>query len=257
MNKISEWIKQYCEKYDIKSLIVGVSGGIDSALTSKLCALTEIETVLLTMPIHQGTDQYLRALKHIEWLKDNHSSVSHRDINLTSLYETFVSELEDIEKDTLALANTKARLRMTMLYQIAQVRGGIVVGTGNKVEDFGIGFFTKYGDGGVDISPIADLTKTEVREMAKELGVCEEILVAQPTDGLWDDGRTDEDQIGATYEELEWAMEYLGRFNMFRPSTDGYDLTDRQKEVVEIYSRFHNKNKHKMVPIPVYTKGLS
>ena len=144
MNKISEWIKQYCDKYDIKSFIVGVSGGIDSALTSTLCAFTDINTILLTMPIHQAPDQHLRGLRHIDWLKDNHSNVSHRDIDITCVYDTFVSGLDDNERHTLALANTRARLRMTTLYQIAQVHGGIVVGTGNKVEDFGIGFFTKY-----------------------------------------------------------------------------------------------------------------
>ena len=242
MNKISEWIKQYCDRNTINSLVVGVSGGIDSALTSKLCALTGIKTILLTMPIHQAPDQHLRGLKHIEWLKDNHPNVSHRDIHLSNVYDVFVSGLDAIERDDLALANTRARLRMTTLYQIAQVYSGIVVGTGNKVEDFGVGFFTKYGDGGVDISPIANLTKTDVREMAKKLGVSEEILTASPTDGLWDDGRTDEDQIGASYEELEWAMEY----------DDGSELTDRQKEVLEIYKRLHNQNKHKMIPIPIY-----
>jgi len=272
MNKISEWIKQYCEKYGIRSLVIGVSGGIDSALTSKLCALTGIATIVLTMPIHQAPDQHLRGLGHIDWLNDEHRNVSHINLNLTSVYDAFVHLLNEDnidsqtdakgidginsaielgykrakqEKYSHALANTRARLRMTALYQLAQVNGGIVVGTGNKVEDFGVGFFTKYGDGGVDISPIADLTKTEVREMAKELGVLEEILNAPPTDGLWDDGRTDEDQIGATYEELEWAMEYSG---------DGHDLTERQKEIKEIYNKFHTQNKHKMIPIPVYTK---
>ena len=242
MNKISEWIKQYCDRNTINSLVVGVSGGIDSALTSKLCALTGIKTILLTMPIHQAPDQHLRGLKHIEWLKDNHPNVSHRDIHLSNVYDVFVSGLDAIERDDLALANTRARLRMTTLYQIAQVYSGIVVGTVNKVEDFGVGFFTKYGDGGVDISPIANLTKTDVRETAKKLGVSEENLTASPTDGLWDDGRTDEDQIGASYEELEWAMEY----------DDGSELTDRQKEVLEIYKRLHNQNKHKRIPIPIY-----
>lgn len=242
MNKISEWIKQYCDQYGIKSLVVGVSGGIDSALTSKLCALTDIKTILLTMPIHQAPDQHLRGLNHIEWLKDSHPNVSHRDIDLSAVYDVFISGLDAIECDDLALANSRARLRMTTLYQIAQVYDGIVVGTGNKVEDFGVGFFTKYGDGGVDISPIANLTKTDVREMAEQLGVCKEILVASPTDGLWDDGRTDEDQIGATYEELEWAMEYDG----------ASELTDRQKEVTKIYNRLHNQNQHKMIPIPIY-----
>lgn len=242
MNKISEWIKQYCDRYDIKSLVVGVSGGIDSALTSTLCALTDIKTILLTMPIHQAPDQYLRALRHIEWLKDKYGNVSCRDIDLSSVYDVFVSGLDVTERDELALANSRARLRMTTLYQIAQVHDGIVVGTGNKVEDFGVGFFTKYGDGGVDISPIANLTKTDVREMAKQLGVCEEILAASPTDGLWDDGRTDEDQIGATYEELEWAMEYDGVS----------ELTHRQKEVIKIYTKLHTQNKHKMIPIPIY-----
>ena len=242
MNKISNWIKQYCEDNNIKSLVVGVSGGVDSALTSKLCALTDMKVVLLTMPIHQKKDQHQLGIRHINMLLANHSNVLHKNIDLTPVYDTFVAGLEDNEKDTLALANTRARLRMTTLYQFAQVHNGIVVGTGNKVEDFGVGFFTKYGDGGVDISPIADLTKTEVRQMAKKLGVCEEILMAAPTDGLWDDGRTDEDQIGATYKELEWAMEYNGVT----------EVSDRQKQVLKIYNNLHKQNKHKMVPIPVY-----
>ena len=245
MNDISKWIDEYCEQNNIRSLVIGVSGGIDSALTSTLCAITGRPTYLLTMPIHQDANQHDRGTRHIEWLMEEHDNVFYMNKDLTGVYDSFCSIMDKGERNQLGLANSRARLRMTTLYQIAQVYGGIVVGTGNKVEDFGVGFYTKYGDGGVDISPIADLTKTEVREMARELGVSEEILLAPPTDGLWDDGRTDEDQIGATYEELEWCMEFGG---------DTSRLTDRQLEVMEIYNRLHSQNKHKMIPIPIYKK---
>ena len=248
MNDISKWIDEYCEQNNIRSLVIGVSGGIDSALTSTLCAITGRPTYLLTMPIHQDANQHDRGTRHIEWLMEEHDNVFYMNKDLTGVYDSFCSIMDKGERNPLGLANSRARLRMTTLYQIAQVYSGIVVGTGNKVEDFGVGFYTKYGDGGVDISPIADLTKTEVREMARELGVSEEILLAPPTDGLWDDGRTDEDQIGATYEELEWCMAFDGDLD---------DLTERQQEVMAIYNRFHAQNKHKMIPIPVYTRTLN
>jgi len=238
--EISNWIKNYANEYNIKSLIVGVSGGIDSAVTSTLSAMTGKKTIVVSMPINQKENELNRAHNHMKWLSENFDNVEVLEFDLTQLYETFRLMWID-EVNNLALANSRSRLRMTTLYQIATINKGLVVGTGNKVEDFGVGFYTKYGDGGVDISPIADLTKTQVRELAKELGVNQEIIDAPPTDGLWEDGRSDEDQIGATYEELEWAMEY-----------DGGDITERQKEVLEIYKRFHTQNKHKMLPIPTF-----
>ena len=195
------------------------------------------------MPIHQAQDQLERAHDHIEWLTRNYDNVEGYEYDLTTTFETFKSLFE--EENKLALANSRSRLRMVTLYQVATTHKGLVVGTGNKVEDYGVGFFTKYGDGGIDISPIADLTKTEVREMAKELGVIEEILEARPTDGLWEDNRTDEDQIGASYEELEYIMNYQGDINK---------LSERLKEVYYIYKKFNTQNQHKMVPVPVFKK---
>jgi NAD+ synthase len=241
--KISEWLDHYLTTNNLNSFIVGVSGGIDSALTSTLCALTGKPTIVVSMPIHQAPNQLQRAHNHINWLKENFNNVSSVEYDLTPVFETFKSLFD--KDDLLALANSRARLRMTTLYQVATENKGIVVGTGNKVEDFGVGFYTKYGDGGVDISPIADLTKTEVRELAKQIGVINEIIIAPPTDGLWGDDRTDEDQIGASYEELEWAMEF---------SDDPSTLTGREKEVYYIYTNFNRKNKHKMLPIPIYKK---
>ena len=238
-----KWIKDYCEDNGIKSLVVGVSGGIDSALTSTLSAMTGLPTYVISMPIYQNKTQLLRARNHIQWLVEEYDYVTFIEKDLTSVFESLVSTLSEDEQSELSLANSRARLRMTMLYQLASIHGGIVVGTGNRVEDFGVGFYTKYGDGGVDISPIADLTKTEVREIAGYLGVDEEIVNAAPTDGLWEDGRTDEEQLGASYEELEWAMDYYGSVK---------DLTDRQKEVIKIYNKHHTQNKHKMIPIPVF-----
>jgi NAD+ synthase len=240
--KISDWLKEYLESNNLEYFIIGVSGGIDSALVSTLCAQTSKPTIVVSMPIHQAPDQLKRANDHIQWLKEKYPSVSSYTKDLTLLFENFKSLFGD--KDKLALANSRSRLRMATLYQIAAENKGIVVGTGNKIEDFGVGFFTKYGDGGVDISPIADLTKTEVRQMACELGIIKEILIAKPTDGLWEDNRTDEDQIGATYEELEWAMEYDGISN----------IDERQKEVLNIYQKFNTQNKHKMVSIPIFKK---
>lgn len=240
MNKISNWLKEYLEDSNLESFVIGISGGIDSAVTSSLSAMTGRKTIVVSMPIHQKENELNRAHNHMKWLSERFDNVEVLEFDLTQLYETFRLMWID-EVNNLALANSRSRLRMTTLYQIATINKGLVVGTGNKVEDFGVGFYTKYGDGGVDISPIADLTKTQVRELARELGVNQEIIDAPPTDGLWEDGRTDEDQIGATYEELEWAMEY-----------NSGDITERQKEVLEIYTKFHNQNKHKMNPIPIF-----
>ena len=209
MNEISKWLKKYSNTSGVGRFVVGISGGIDSALVSTLCAESGYPTILVSMPIHQHQNELNRANNHIKWLETKYSNVSKITVDLTNLYDTFESLFDNTHG--LALANSRARLRMTTLYQIAQSNGALVVGTGNKVEDFGVGFFTKYGDGGVDISPIADLMKSEVRKMAKELGVNEEILNASPTDGLWGDSRTDEDQIGATYDELEWAMKVTAK----------------------------------------------
>jgi NAD+ synthase len=242
-NKISNWLLQYLQDNKLECFVIGVSGGIDSALVSTLCAQTYKKTIVVSMPIHQHPDQLSRADKHIAWLKEKYPNVSSYTKDLTPLFENFKLLFE--KEDKLALANSRSRLRMTTLYHISAENKGIVVGTGNKVEDFGIGFFTKYGDGGVDISPIADLTKTEVRQMAEELGIIKEILTANPTDGLWDDNRTDEDQIGASYKELEWIME---------SKTNPEEFTERQKEVYLIYDRLHKQNKHKILPIPIFKK---
>lgn len=243
-NRIPNWLSDYLQNSKLECFVIGISGGIDSALVSTLCAQTGKPIIVVSMPIHQAQDQLERANNHIQWLKERYPNVSSYTKDLTILFETFKSLFGD--KNKLALANSRSRLRMVTLYQIAAENKGIVVGTGNKVEDFGIGFFTKYGDGGVDISPIADLTKTEVRQMSRELGIIEEILVAKPTDGLWEDNRTDEDQIGATYEELEWAMEY--EYNESNP------ITPRGKEILAIYNKFNKQNKHKILPIPIFKK---
>lgn len=240
---ITAWLSDYCDKARLSGFIVGISGGVDSAVTSTLCALTGKKVILLSMPIRQTSSEYSRAMNHITDLTQRFENVESLDIDLTSTFTDFESKMPfDIQEHHLAMANSRARLRMTLLYAIGQANGCLVAGTGNKVEDFGVGFFTKYGDGGVDLSPIADLTKTEVWSIAKEIKVIEEIISAKPTDGLWEDGRSDEDQIGASYPELEWAMNYQG---------DEAGLTERQKEVLSIYNRFHKANKHKMEPIPV------
>jgi len=241
--QISNWLSDYLTNSNLECFVIGISGGIDSALTSTLCAQTGRKTIVVSMPIHQQSDQLSRAHSHIEWLKNKYPNVESYEFDLTNTFETFKS-LFSLE-NKLALANSRSRLRMVTLYQIAGIYGGLVVGTGNKVEDFGIGFFTKYGDGGVDISPIADLTKTEVRQMSRELGIIEEILLAKPTDGLWEDDRSDEDQIGATYEELEWAMGFKGNVN---------ELLGRQKEVYYIYQKLNTQNSHKINPIPLFKK---
>ena len=204
---IKDWILNYVNSMPKKaqSLVIGISGGIDSSVTSTLCAMTGIKTIVLSMPIKQISFQHDLSLKHKDWLKEKFKNVEPYTIELDEVFKSFQSKLSKFDNDH-GMANSRARLRMTTLYQVAAANNGIVVGTGNKVEDFGVGFFTKYGDGGVDISPIADCTKTEVWELGKELKILEEIIKAQPTDGLWDDGRTDEDQLGLTYQEIEEAM---------------------------------------------------
>jgi NAD+ synthase len=240
---ITNWLKAYQIKAHAQGFVVGVSGGIDSALTASLCALTGAKTILINMPIRQTRAELDRALEQMEVLKKAHSNVLLQEIDLTPSFNVLELALGlDPTQQHLALANTRARLRMTTLYALAQANGCLVAGTGNKVEDFGVGFYTKYGDGGVDISPIADLYKTEVFKLAKELHVVQSILDAKPTDGLWEDGRSDEDQIGATYPELEWAMQFNG---------NQATLAERQKEVLAIYTRLNQANQHKMQPIPV------
>lgn len=240
---ITNWLKAYQTQAHAQGFVVGVSGGIDSALTASLCALTGEKTILVNMPIRQTRAELDRALEQMAALKKAHSNVILQEIDLTPSFNVLEAALGlDPAQQHLALANTRARLRMTTLYAIAQANGCLVAGTGNKVEDFGVGFYTKYGDGGVDISPIADLYKTEVFKLAKELHVVQSILDAKPTDGLWEDGRSDEDQIGATYPELEWAMQFNG---------NQATITERQKEVLAIYTRLNQANQHKMQPIPV------
>ena len=223
--------------------IVGISGGIDSALTSTLCAMTGKPTLIVTMPIRQTSAEYERAIEHIEDLKKRFPNVLGMEVNLTAIFEQMEKDFpDDVVENHLAMANTRARLRMTTLYALGQAHKRLVAGTGNRVEDFGVGFYTKYGDGGVDLSPIADLTKTEVRAVAAHLGIVDSIIVAKPTDGLWADGRSDEDQLGASYPELEWAMDFMG---------DERTLSDRQRTVLALYRRLHAVNKHKMEAIPV------
>lgn len=240
---ITDWLTDYVSQSGLKGYVVGISGGIDSAITSTLCAKTGKKVICLEMGIHQNSNEVNRGMEHIQWLEQNFPNVSHHRINLTETFETIKAALpENTQKDGLSMANTRARLRMTTLYAIGQSNGLLVAGTGNKVEDFGVGFYTKYGDGGVDVSPIADLMKTDVFAIAKELGIVDTIQKAQPTDGLWEDERTDEGQLGASYPELEWAMEFKGEES---------NLTSREKEVLQIFRKFHKANKHKMEPIPV------
>ena len=234
VNFISNWIKNYADTMPKKaqSLVIGISGGIDSSVSSTLSAMTGLRTIVLTMPIKQKSSQHDLSLKHRDWLLKKFSNVEAHTINLDELFNVFSSSLSNFSNDH-GFANSRARLRMTALYQVAAANSGIVVGTGNKVEDFGVGFYTKYGDGGVDISPIADCNKTEVWEMGRELGILNEIIEADPTDGLWDDGRTDEGQLGFKYQELEVAMENSN--SKFRAE----------------YEKIRKQNLHKMEPIPV------
>jgi NAD+ synthase len=240
---ITNWLNNYCDESKMQGFVVGISGGIDSALTSTLCALTGKKTVLVTMPIRQTKSEYDRAKLHISDLLNRFEHVEALEINLTDSFTLLEQTLPvSSQFDHLTMANVRSRLRMTTLYAIAQPNKCLVAGTGNKIEDFGVGFFTKYGDGGVDLSPIADLTKTQVRQLAEALNVIKLICEAAPTDGLWEDGRTDEDQIGASYPELEWAMDFNGNKS---------DLSERQSEVLSIYTRLNRLNQHKMNPIPV------
>ena len=231
---IEDWIDNYCKNtsFKPKSLVVGISGGIDSSVVSTLCALTGIKTIILSLPIKQIKSQHDLSIRHGEWLKSKHKNVEHEILELEKVFDSFKKNLKKFNNEH-GFANSRARLRMTTLYQVAAAHSGIVVGTGNKVEDFGVGFYTKYGDGGVDISPIADCTKTQVWELGKHLGILKEIIEADPTDGLWNDGRNDSDQLGMSYLELEQAMENKNDPNY--------------KKYLEI----RKKNLHKINPIPV------
>lgn len=243
---ISNWILNYANSNNISTLVVGVSGGIDSAVTSTLCAKTGLKTLVINMPIHQNDSEYNLSNQHMMWLRSNWDNVESHIINLSQTFDVLKNELSKKEVSDIAMVNTRARIRMATLYSLAGSNNGIVVGTGNKVEDFGVGFFTKYGDGGVDISPIADLYKSEVYLLAESLGIIQEIQEAAPTDGLWSDGRTDEDQIGATYDELEWAM------NEIDNPSDEKELNERLAEVMKIYLKLNSMNSHKMNPIPIF-----
>lgn len=241
--QIVRWLDEYCENANAKGFVVGISGGVDSALVAHLCAQTGKTVLLLNLPIRQHLEEYERASKQIRALKNHFPNVESVEVNLTESFQTLEKTfIGTVSSHKLAMANTRSRLRMLTLYAYAQPFDLLVAGTGNKIEDFGIGFFTKYGDGGVDLSPIADLTKSEVYELAEEVGVLKSILKARPTDGLWDEERDDETQIGATYKELEWAMEFSGNEN---------SLNDREKEVLAIYRKLHKQNQHKINPIPV------
>ncbi|MDA9563742.1 NAD(+) synthase [Flavobacteriales bacterium] len=239
---ITDWLRNYSENSNTKGFVIGISGGIDSAVTSTLCALTGKPIICVNMPIHQAESQVNRSNEHIEWLSNLYPNVTGVHTDLTSNFENWKATLPTPIQDELTMANVRARMRMTCLYAYAGNAKMLVAGTGNKVEDFGVGFFTKYGDGGVDLSPIADLNKTQVFEIAKHLNIITAIQSAQPTDGLWGDDRSDEDQLGASYPELEWAMEYKGSKS---------SLSIRQKEVLEIYRKLNKANTHKMLPIPV------
>lgn len=246
--KIVKWLTDYAKNAKSNGFVIGISGGVDSAVTSTLCAQTGLEVLCIEMPIHQAPSQVSRAQEHIKQLKERFPNVKSAISDLTPVFEAFktaVPEHENTDKMNLSLANTRARLRMSTLYYYAGIHGLLVAGTGNKVEDFGVGFYTKYGDGGVDLSPIADLLKSDVYALGSYLKIPHSILVAPPTDGLFGDDRSDEDQLGASYDELEWAMlqDEAGK------TSDDFD--NREKEVLTIYKRLNSANQHKMNPIPV------
>ncbi|MFD0989132.1 NAD(+) synthase [Mariniflexile jejuense] len=248
VNYIVNWLKDYATKAGVNGFVIGISGGIDSAVTSTLCAKTGLNVLCIEMPIHQAASHVTRAQEHISHLKALFNNVSDTRTDLTPVFESFKNEVffdGDQATVDMALANTRARLRMTTLYYYAGLYKLLVAGTGNKVEDFGVGFYTKYGDGGVDLSPIADLVKSEVYELGSYLNVPESIMKAQPSDGLFGDARSDEDQIGASYPELEWAMK------MDDAGKTAEDFTGREKTVFNIYKRFNTSNKHKMISIPI------
>ncbi|MFK8296818.1 NAD(+) synthase [Capnocytophaga cynodegmi] len=244
---IVKWLKDYAENAGVKGLVIGISGGVDSAVVSTLCAETGLPTLCLELPIHQAESHVSRAKQHIDFLKKNYTNVSSLEVDLTPVFDQFVAQIPPTDKSSyeMALANTRARLRMTTLYYFAGLEGYIVVGTGNKIEDFGVGFFTKYGDGGVDVSPIADLMKSEVYLLGKYLNIPKSILQAKPSDGLFGDDRSDEDQLKASYDELEWAM------LQDEKGKTADDFSGREKEVFQIYKRLNKNNQHKMNPIPI------
>jgi NAD+ synthase len=254
-DNITAWIKNYADQHDIKTLVVGVSGGIDSAVVSTLCAKTGLLTVVMTLPVRQRASLHQLSSDHAAWLLSNFSNIKHVNLDLTAVFDMFETQLHPVCVDqqgniNLAFANSRSRLRMMTLYQTAQSHGGIVVGTGNRVEDFGVGFFTKYGDGGVDISPIGDLNKTQVWALGQELGVLQSIIDAPPTDGLWDDGRNDQDQLGGlSYGELELAM------SQDESGEQPHDV--KELAALTQYRRIRRRNLHKMLPIPVFKKSGS
>jgi NAD+ synthase len=242
---IVQWLKLYSDQSHTNGFVIGISGGIDSAVTSTLCALTGKKVIAINMPIRQFKNEFDRSSEHIAWLKKNYPNVSGAEVDLTPAFEKIEQTFDTDLQDFLTMANTRARLRMLSLYLYAGHHKLLVAGTGNKIEDFGVGFYTKYGDGGVDLSPIADLMKSEVYALAKHLGIVNSVQTAKPTDGLWADGRSDEDQLGATYDELEWAMKAV------EANTGQASMDARQKEVMSLYLKLNKANKHKMDPIPV------
>ncbi len=248
IDHIVNWLKEYASNAHVNGFVVGISGGIDSAVVSTLCAKTGLDVLCIEMPIHQPESHVSRGQAHIKQLKEKFSNVTDKLVDLTPVFEEFKNQVSLDGKQTvvdMALANTRARLRMTTLYYHAGLQSLLVAGTGNKIEDFGIGFYTKYGDGGVDLNPIADLMKTEVYAIAKTLGVTASIINAAPSDGLFGDDRSDEDQIGASYPELEWAMK------MKESGKTASDFEGRNREVFELFSRLNKINQHKMIPIPI------
>lgn len=257
INHIVKWLKGYARSAKISTFVVGISGGIDSSVVSALCARTGLKTIVVQMPIRQTKTLNNRSSMQATWLLDRYKeNVTHISVDLTTVFSAFEKKIEPLcgaeeynhETYLLASANSRARLRMMTLYQIAQCHNGLVVGTGNRVEDFGVGFFTKYGDGGVDISPIGDCLKTQVWDMGRELGLAHEIIDAEPTDGLWDDGRTDEDQLGMTYAQLEHAM---ALHNDDHCVYDPLTFTATEKAQLKQYREIRKRNLHKMTPIPV------
>ncbi|MVX36428.1 NAD(+) synthase [Myroides sp. LoEW2-1] len=247
-NHIVMWLKEYATQAKVNGYVIGISGGIDSAVTSTLCAMTGLPLLCVEMPIHQEVSQVTRAKEHISFLKAKFNNVQSVEADLTDTFESLIKAVPSSQSEyllNLTLANTRARIRMTTLYYFAGINRSLVAGTGNKVEDFGVGFFTKYGDGGVDLSPIADLMKSEVRQIGEYLQIPSSIIIAKPTDGLFGDDRSDEDQLGASYDELEIAM----LAHEQGAKTD--DFTGREKEVFEIYSRLNRINQHKINPIPI------
>jgi len=262
-SRIVSWIVDYTTTNNIKSLVVGVSGGVDSAVVSTLCAETGIPTYVLSMPLHSSFNNDELSDSYTDILEGKYDNVTKIRVDLSATYDQLLKSFDfwagegEFTSNNLANANTKSRIRMVNLYQVAGCVGGLVVGTGNKVEDYGVGFYTKYGDGGVDIAPIADLYKTEVWELGKHLGVDQRIIEATPTDGLWEDGRSDEDQLGVSYEDLEWVME-SGVCNSPLATPDsltqwrGIPITDNQRTAIKQYQKFNTQNKHKMLPIPTF-----